>query len=59
MLQSILWLTGEPRLTCSAHTGPICSLLNSVNAVDNCQVIARGTHILEAGKGKDEKFENI
>lgn len=59
MLQSIMWLTGEPRLACSAHPGPICNLLNSVNAVDNCQVIVRDTHILEAGKGKDEKFVKI
>lgn len=39
MLQSIMWFTGEPRLACSAHPGPICNLLNSVNAVDNCQVL--------------------
>lgn len=59
MLQSIMWLAGEPGLPCSAHPGPICNLLNTVNAVDNCQVIARGAHILEAGKGKDEKFVKI
>lgn len=56
MLQSVMWFTGEPRLACSAHPRLICNLLNSVNAVDNCQVIARGAHILEAGDGKDEKF---
>ena len=58
MLQSIMWFTGDPSLACAALSGPICNLLNFVNVVDNCQVIARGARILEVGRGKDEKSVN-
>lgn len=58
MLQSVMWFTGEPSLARAAHSGPICNLLNFVNVVDYCQVIAWGAHILEAGRGEDEKSVN-
>lgn len=58
MLQSIMWFTGEPSLACAAYSGPICNLLNFVNVVDNCRVVARGVRILEVGRGKDEKSVN-
>jgi len=58
MLQSIMWFTGEPSLAFTAHSGPIRNLLNFVNVVDNCRVIARGTRVLAVGRGKDEKSVN-
>lgn len=53
-----MWFAGEPGLACTVHSGPICNLLNFVNAADNCQVIAGGAHTLEVGRGKDEKSVN-
>ena len=53
-----MWFTGEPSLAHAAHSGPICNLLNFLNDVDNYQLIARGAHILETGRGKDEKYVN-